>query len=496
MREVVIATNATTTGEATALYLADSLRERAPEVAVTRLASGLPVGSDLEYADEITLGTGAPRAARRCDRGHRRHRRRRQPCGLAPRRPRRRPAARGARSGPRPRSPGSGGPAGFRVRRRPRRCGPRSRARTRSSSFPPPNPPSALARARSARDHVADGLSRGPRRLPARLPRHLRDARDRRGRPGRARGRAIPSTRSRPGSSAARCRTTSTASTRPTGILHPLVRDGAKGEGQLPARSPGTRRSTAWRASCSRVRDEHGGEAILPYSYAGTQGLIQGNTMSARVMHALGATSLERTICATAGMVGIAATHGISPEVDPDEWHHARHLLVWGWNPMSTAPHLWRKLLEARRAGARLVVVDPFRSRTARVADEHLRPIPGTDAALAIGMMRAVRGRRPPGRGLVPRPRRRATTSCSRSSPTTRSSAARRSAAWTPRRSRARDATSPPPGPRCSASGSAPSATWARPPPTPRSRRCRCSPAPGASAAAAAPTSRWPRRQP
>ena len=55
---------------------------------------------------------------------------------------------------------------------------------------------------------------------------------------------------------------------------------------------------------------------------------------------------------------------------------HARHLLVWGWNPMSTAPHLWRKLLEARRAGARLVVVDPFRSRTARVADEHLRPIP------------------------------------------------------------------------------------------------------------------------
>ena len=130
------------------------------------------------------------------------------------------------------------------------------------------------------------------------------------------------------------------------------------------------------------MRDEHGGEAILPYSYAGTQGLIQGNTMSARVMNALGATELERTICATAGMWG-TATHGVSPEVDPDEWPHARHLLVWGWNPMSTAPHLWRKLLEARRAGARLVVVDPFRSRTARVADEHLRPLPGTDAALA-----------------------------------------------------------------------------------------------------------------
>jgi anaerobic selenocysteine-containing dehydrogenase len=77
--------------------------------------------------------------------------------------------------------------------------------------------------------------------------------------------------------------------------------------------------------------------------------------------------------------------------VDPEEWPRARYLLVWGWNPMSTAPHLWRLLLEARRNGARLVVVDPYRSRTARVADEHLKPLPGTDAALALGMMRAIR---------------------------------------------------------------------------------------------------------
>ncbi|MBN1529211.1 MAG: molybdopterin oxidoreductase family protein [Thermoleophilaceae bacterium] len=172
-------------------------------------------------------------------------------------------------------------------------------------------------------------------------------------------------------------------------ILHPLARDGAKGDGRF--------RQVSWDEALDRVaegllrvRDEHGGEAILPYSYAGTQGLIQGNTMSARVMNALGATSLERTICATAGIAGVVGTHGISPEVDPEEWPHARYVLVWGWNPMSTAPHLWRKLLDARRAGARLVVVDPFRSRTARVADEHLRPLPGTDAALAIGMMRAV----------------------------------------------------------------------------------------------------------
>ena len=172
-------------------------------------------------------------------------------------------------------------------------------------------------------------------------------------------------------------------------LLHPLVRDGAKGEGAF--------RQASWdealdlvAGGLTRAREEHGGESILPYSYAGTQGLIQGNTMSARVMNALGASELVRTICATAGMKGTIGAHGVSPEVDPDEWHHARYLLLWGWNPMSTAPHLWRRLLDARAAGARTVVVDPFRSRTARVADEHLRPLPGTDAMLALGMMRAV----------------------------------------------------------------------------------------------------------
>jgi anaerobic selenocysteine-containing dehydrogenase len=168
-------------------------------------------------------------------------------------------------------------------------------------------------------------------------------------------------------------------------ILHPLVRE------------DGAFRRAGWDEALDRIaagltgaREEFGGESILPYSYMGTQGLIQGNTMSARVMNALGASALERTICATAGYTGTAMTHGISPEVDPEEWPHARHVLIWGWNPLSTAPHLWRKLLDARANGARLVVVDPFRSRTARVADEHLRPLPGSDAALAIGMMRAV----------------------------------------------------------------------------------------------------------
>ena len=172
-------------------------------------------------------------------------------------------------------------------------------------------------------------------------------------------------------------------------ILHPLVRRGPKGEGRFE-RVSWDEALDRVAGGLTRVREEYGGEAILPYSYMGTQGLVQGNIMSARVMNALGATELERTICATAGNAGTKLAHGISPEVDPEEWPHARYVLVWGWNPMSTAPHLWRKLLDARKAGARLVVVDPFRSRTARVADEHLRPLPGTDAALGIGMMRAI----------------------------------------------------------------------------------------------------------
>src|SRR4051794_14783267 len=167
-------------------------------------------------------------------------------------------------------------------------------------------------------------------------------------------------------------------------LLQPLIRTGEKGAADF--------RPATWDEALDLVAERlYGlGESILPYSYAGTQGLIQGNSLSGRVMNALGASNLERTICATAGMAGTGMAHGLSPEVDPEEWPNARYLLVWGWNPMSTAPHLWRKLLDARKAGAKLVVVDPFRSRSARVADEHLRPVPGTDAALGLGMMRAV----------------------------------------------------------------------------------------------------------
>jgi anaerobic selenocysteine-containing dehydrogenase len=172
-------------------------------------------------------------------------------------------------------------------------------------------------------------------------------------------------------------------------VLHPLLREGEKGEVRF--------RHASWDEAldvvAARLRetiDRFGGEALLPYSYLGTQGILQGDSMSARFMHAIGATQLERTICASAGIAGVVATHGLSPEVDPEEWPNARYVLVWGWNPLSTAPHLWRLILAARRNGAKLVVVDPYRSRTAHVADEHVAPLPGTDGALALGMMRAI----------------------------------------------------------------------------------------------------------
>src|SRR3954471_12467254 len=172
-------------------------------------------------------------------------------------------------------------------------------------------------------------------------------------------------------------------------VLDPLVRVGPKGEARF--------RAVGWEQALDLVAERlratiaaHGPETVLPYSYLGTMGFLQCDSMSARVFNALGASDLVRTICADAGMAGTLATHGVSPEVDPERWPHARYIVCWGWNPMSTAPHLWRFILAARRAGARLVVVDPLRSRTARVADEHLRPLPGTDAALALGMMRAI----------------------------------------------------------------------------------------------------------
>ena len=175
----------------------------------------------------------------------------------------------------------------------------------------------------------------------------------------------------------------------PHRILHPMRRKGRKGEGKFERVSWGE----ALDEIAGRLRAviaAHGPQAILPYSYAGNLGLLSYGSMDRRFFHALGASLLDRTICATAGAHGFKATVGSTIGFDPEAIVHARLIVAWGSNLVSSNVHLWPFVEEARRRGARLVTVDPYRSRTAERSDRHLALLPGTDAALALGVMHVV----------------------------------------------------------------------------------------------------------
>ncbi|MBV9958248.1 MAG: molybdopterin-dependent oxidoreductase, partial [Acidobacteria bacterium] len=133
-----------------------------------------------------------------------------------------------------------------------------------------------------------------------------------------------------------------------------------------------------------------GAETILPYSYCGTMGLLQSQSMDRRFFHRLGASQLDRTICATAGGVGYEATIGAKVGTDPARFRDARLILLWGTNTLTANVHLWPDILEAQKNGARLIAIDPRRTRTADHCDEHIALLPGTDAALALGMMHVI----------------------------------------------------------------------------------------------------------
>ena len=175
----------------------------------------------------------------------------------------------------------------------------------------------------------------------------------------------------------------------PDRILHPLKRVGRKGEGRF-ARITWDEALDTIAARFRGVVAQHGPQAILPYSYAGNMGLLSYGSMDRRFFNALGASLLERTICASAGAAGIQVTIGKSIGFDPEAVVDSRFIVAWGANIVSSNVHLWPFIEEARRRGAKLVVVDPFRSRTAERADEHLALLPGTDAALALGMMHVI----------------------------------------------------------------------------------------------------------
>jgi anaerobic selenocysteine-containing dehydrogenase len=134
----------------------------------------------------------------------------------------------------------------------------------------------------------------------------------------------------------------------------------------------------------------HGPQAILPYSYAGTMGLLQGESIDRRFFHLLGASKLDRTICATAGMMGMRMTVGASIGADAEGVRESDLILLWGTNTLTSNPHLWPHILEARAKGTQVLCIDPIKTRTAEQCDEWIGIRPGTDAALALGMMHVI----------------------------------------------------------------------------------------------------------
>lgn len=175
----------------------------------------------------------------------------------------------------------------------------------------------------------------------------------------------------------------------PERLQFPLRRVGPKGEGRFERLSW----SAAVRLIADRMRAtiaEFGPQAILPYSYAGTMGQIQGNSLDRRFFHRLGASLLDRTICATAGAAGSNLTLGTRAAIDPATVAHSRYIINWGSNTSVTNMHLWRLMHQARQRGAKIVTIDPHRSKTAEKSDWWIPIRPGTDAALALGLMHVI----------------------------------------------------------------------------------------------------------
>ncbi|HVW76087.1 MAG TPA: molybdopterin-dependent oxidoreductase [Alloacidobacterium sp.] len=143
-------------------------------------------------------------------------------------------------------------------------------------------------------------------------------------------------------------------------------------------------------ARLRQMSDAHGPESILPYSYAGTIGTLGYGSMDRRFFHRLGASQLDRTICATAGGDALLSVYGQKLGTDTEHFRHARYIIAWGANVHGNNIHLWPMIEEARRHGAKLVVIDPYRTRTAKTSDWHIAIHPGTDVALALGMMHII----------------------------------------------------------------------------------------------------------
>jgi anaerobic selenocysteine-containing dehydrogenase len=171
----------------------------------------------------------------------------------------------------------------------------------------------------------------------------------------------------------------------PERLLHPLRRVGAKGSGRFEA--------IGWDEALDAIAARLAGiaardpQAILPYSYAGTMGLVQGESMAARFFNRIGASRLDRTICASAGGAGLQATYGAKVGMHVEHFRASELILIWGSNSIASNLHFWTFAQQAKRAGAKLICIDPRRTETADKCHQHVALMPGTDGALALGLM-------------------------------------------------------------------------------------------------------------
>jgi anaerobic selenocysteine-containing dehydrogenase len=172
----------------------------------------------------------------------------------------------------------------------------------------------------------------------------------------------------------------------PDRLLYPMRRVGTKGNGAFERIS--------WDEAIAEITERwrdiiaaHGAQCILPYSYAGTLGLVNGAVTDNRFWNRLGACRLERAICGHAAEEAVQLTVGGRLAPSPEMLLSSKLVLIWGSNPASTAPHIMPFLRQAQRNGTRVIVIDPIHTLTARSADQHIQPLPGTDAALALSMM-------------------------------------------------------------------------------------------------------------
>ena len=181
----------------------------------------------------------------------------------------------------------------------------------------------------------------------------------------------------------------------PDRVLYPMRRVGPKGTHEPNQEWQRISWNEALDEIISRFKKivaEFGSEAILPYSFGGTLGMLNSASMDRRFFHRLGASQLARNICSAAGEAGLESVFGVKLGTEPEQFRHSRYIVAWAANIHGNNVHLWPFIEEARRQGAKLVVIDPYRTRTAACADWYLPINPGTDAALALAMMHVIIG--------------------------------------------------------------------------------------------------------